>query len=346
MFKKFIIYILMCSIYSTTLLAISLVEVTKLTYAEVNPLQKFNGTVNFDQKSLLAAQNSGLVKKIYFKIGNKVKKGQVLVKIDDELLQSKINAALANLKIAKDEQKNYSKDFTRYKKLLSSKSITQKEYDNSLLKLNSSLNKLMVLQANLKEFEIQKKQKSIKAPFSGIIVEKKINLGEWVNAGSPIAKIVNTKSIELTFNIPSSFVNALNFKEKYTVLIGGKTFKSSLIAIIPNGDKITRTFPIKFKTTLKSAFVFDGQEAKISLAKSVKKRAMVLPRDSVIKNFGQNVVFAINEKSLAIRIPIKIIGFDGNKIAIEGKGLVEGMDIVSKGNERIFPNTPVKVINK
>ncbi len=49
---------------------------------------------------------------------------------------------------------------------------------------------------------------------------------------------------------------------------------------------------------------------------------------------------------LAQMIPVQIIGFDGSKVAISGQGLKAGMEIVVKGNERVFPNTPVKIINK
>ena len=66
----------------------------------------------------------------------------------------------------------------------------------------------------------------------------------------------------------------------------------------------------------------------------------------MIKRFGQNVVFAINDKMMAQMIPVQVIGYVDNKIAIAGQGLMSGMDIVFKGNERIFPNSPVKIINK
>ena len=324
----------------------ALVEVTKLVKGEVNPLQEFVGTLNFDKKSMLAAQNSGVVKSINFKIGDKVKKGKTLVQIDADVLNAQIRAIRANLKVAQDEQKNSSKDYLRYKKLLESKSITQKEYDDSLLKSTSSSGNVKALEANLKELQIQSFKKSIKAPFSGVIVEKNINLGEWANAGTPIAKIVDTTKAEFIFNVPLNIVNGLKIGDMYDVNVGEKDIPSKLTAIIPNGDKLTRTFPVKLVANVKDVFVFDGQQAKVSLSKNAKKEALLLPRDSVIKRFGQNVVFAINDKMLAMMIPVQVIGFDGNKIAISGQGLMTGMDIVVKGNERVFPNSPVKIINK
>jgi multidrug efflux pump subunit AcrA (membrane-fusion protein) len=125
-----------------------------------------------------------------------------------------------------------------------------------------------------------------------------------------------------------------------------KNIKSELTAIIPSGDKLTRTFPVKFVADIKDIFVFDGQQAKVSLSKNAKKDGLLLPRDSVIKRFGQNVVFVINDKMLAQMIPVQVVGYVNESVAISGQGLVVGMEIVVKGNERVFPNSPVKIINK
>ena len=52
------------------------------------------------------------------------------------------------------------------------------------------------------------------------------------------------------------------------------------------------------------------------------------------------------DKMIAQMIPVQVVGYVDNQIAVAGQGLVPGMDIVSKGNERVFPNSPVKIINK
>ncbi len=325
---------------------VALVETSVLKKGEVNPLQEFVGTLSFEKKSVLAAQNSGLVKKINFKVGQKVKKNKILIQIDADVLNAQIKASKASLKTSKDEEVNSSKDYNRYKALLDSKSITQKEYDDALLKSNSSSNNVMVKTSSLKELELQSSKKSIKAPYDGIIVKKSINLGEWVNAGTPLATIVNINKADIVFNIPLSFVKGLNIGENYDITLDKKPIKAKLVAVIPNGDKLTRTFPVRFSAKIKDIFVFDGQSAKVSLAKNAKTNAFMLQRDSVIKRFNQNVIFYINEESKAMMIPVQIIAYAGSKVAIKAKGLVEGMNVVSKGNERIFPNQTVKIINK
>jgi RND family efflux transporter MFP subunit len=324
----------------------SLVEVTKLQKGVVNPLQEFVGTLSFYKQSVLAAQNSGVVKSVKFEVGDRVTKDQLLLQIDSDLLNAQISAANANFQLAIEQEKSSSKDYNRYKKLLVSKSITQKEYDDALLKLTSSSSNTKALRAKLNELQIHRAKKDIKAPFSGVIVQKSINIGEWANTGTPVAKLVDTTVAEITFNVPLSVVKGLKEGDIYDIKVGQNILKSKLNAIIPNGDKLTRTFPVKFLANTKKHFVFDGQQAKVSLSKNGKKSSLILPRDAVIKRFGQSVVFAVNEKNMAQMIPVQIEGYVGNKIAIAGQGLLPGMSIVSKGNERVFPNTPVKIINE
>ena len=132
----------------------------------------------------------------------------------------------------------------------------------------------------------------------------------------------------------------------YDVVVGDNIIKSKMLGTIPSGDSMTRTFPVKFTADVKNTFVFDGQEAKVKLSQNGKSEALILPRDAVIKRFGQNVIFAINEKGLAMMIPVQVVGFVDKNIAIMGEKLVAGMQIITKGNERVFPNSPVKVINE
>ena len=324
----------------------ALVETVKIVKGEVNPLQEYVGTLNFDKKSVLAAQNSGLVQKVNFDVGQNVKVNEILVKVDTDLLKAQIDAARANLEIAVIQNENSKKDYERYKKLLETKAITQKEYDDISLKSNQSFINVQALKAKLTELEIQKDKKDIKAPFSGTITSKNVEVGQWVNAGTSVANIVDTSKASFVFNVPLKVANGLKVGNIYEIDINSKILNAKLDAIIPSGDKLTRTFPVKFVADIKDGFVYEGQEAKMKLPIDAKKEALILPRDAVIKRFNQNVVFFIDENKTANMLPVNVVGFIGKQIAVLGNGLVEGMEIVSKGNERVFPKMPVQIINK
>ena len=323
----------------------SLVEVEILKKQEINDLQEFVGTVNFDKKSKIASESSGLIKNINFEVGQKVKKDEVLVNIDSVILDAQIKALQAEVNMYEVQLKNAKKNYERYMALVEKKSIAQKVFDDSKTDFDVANQNFISAKAKLNELNIQKSKKVIKAPFSGVIVEKSINLNEWLNQGTQVATIVNTQELEIVFNLPISFINGLKSGDIYDVEVANKTLKATLFAAIPSGDKLTRTFPVRFKAESFDGFVFDGASAKIKFAKESKSEALVINRDAVIKRFDMDVVFAVVENK-AVMIPVKIITYSGTNVAIEANGLVDGMQLVTKGNERIFPDMPVQILNK
>lgn len=322
----------------------ALVNVSALKQSSINPLTQFTGTVKFNNQSKIASQSNGSVKSIYFEAGQKVKKNDILLKIDSELLDANIQASKAKVKISEEKLINVKKDYERYKALLKSKSIAQKIYDDAYLNYILSKQNVLVSKAVLKDLLIQKKKKVIRAPFDGVIAEKNINIDEWLNKGQTIAVLINTDEIEVMFHLPLDYVKGLNKSLNYEMYIGQSKIKAKLYAAIPKGDKLTRTFPVKFKAKNIKEFIFDGAQAKISLAKDSKIQALVINRDAVIKRFGQNVVFIIGKNNKAMMMPVKVVGYDGQMVAIKAKGLKQNMNIVVKGNERIFPNQAVQII--
>ncbi len=346
MIKKFLI-IISFAIFSFAIGGgPSFVNTTIVKKGVVNPLEEFIGTVTFSKNSKVASQSSGAVISINFEAGDAVKKGDILVEIDSEILDAQIISAESLYEISKINLENATKDFTRYKELIAKKSISQKTYDDSFYKVNSAKQNLNSAKASLNELAIQKKKKIILAPFDGVIIEKNTEVSQWLNMGNVVATLVDTSNIDLIFNLPTSYIYKLDKKQEYEINLGSETLTSKMYAALVKGDKLTRTYPVKFKSKVKNKFLYDGMEAKIKLPRSKKVESLIVPRDAVIKRFGQNIVFVVNEKSLAVMIPIKIIGYERKSIAILGKGLAVGMKVVVKGNERIFPNSPVKILNK
>lgn len=347
MYKKLIISVALFLVTLTNINAegTALVNTDVIKLSEVNPLQEFVGTVSFDKKSKVASQSSGIAQKINFEVGKKVKKGDILVSIDSDILNAQIKAAESSVNMYRVQLKNTKKNYLRYKALFAKKSIAQKVFDDSKLAYDVANESLISSESRLNELKIQKSKKVIKAPFNGVIVEKNINIKEWLNIGSKVATIVNTQEVQIIFNLPLSFINGLKTGDVYDVNISEKIVKAKLYAAIPSGDTLTRTFPVRFKANVGDMFIYDGAQAKVSFAKNAKTQALLINRDAVINRFNMDVVFAVVDNK-AVMIPVQIVGFQGTNAAIVGKGLVEGMDIVVKGNERVFPKMDVKILNK
>lgn len=322
----------------------SLVEVAPLIEGKVNRLQNFVGTLYFNQKSDLASETSGKVQAVHFDSGDHVKKGDLLVSLDSAILDKNIQVSHENHKEGQTNYRKSSKDLIRYKTLIAKKSIPRSEYDTVRFTTTGLNSRLNALKAQLEAQLIEKKKKEIYAPFTGIIASKNIDIGEWVNIGDSVAQIVNPYLADITVNIPESFVNTIMPESNITVKIGDNSYIAKIKGVLPVGNIKTRTFPLKI--TLKSEDqLYEGMQASIALAKVSLENALLIPRDGVIKRFGQQVIFS-NANGVAQMIPVTVIGYFKDKVAIESPMLKPGMQIVIKGNERIFPNQPIKLTNK
>ncbi|CAA6823731.1 MAG: Efflux transporter periplasmic adaptor subunit, partial [uncultured Sulfurovum sp.] len=293
----------------------SLVEVAPLSKGEVNRLQNFVGTLYFNQKSNLASESNGKVLKVYFDSGDSVKKGDLLVTIDSSILDKNIMASKASLNEAKANYQKSNKDLKRYQTLLADQSIARSEYDAISFSTKGFKSRTTALQAGIDAQRIEKKKKKIYAPFNGIITAKTVEIGEWVNTGDSIAQLVNPYLADITVNIPEQFIPSVKKGDAIKVLVAKEELMGKVKAIIPVGDKSTRTFPLKVTLTSKKV-LFEGMEVSIKLPKTELENAFLIPRDGVIKRFGQQIVFS-NANGKAMMIPVTIVGYFQDKVAIE-----------------------------
>jgi RND family efflux transporter MFP subunit len=323
----------------------SLVNTAKVIKGVVNPLEEFIGTLNFSKTSALASQTSGAVVKVNFEAGDKLRKGEVLLEVDSKVLDAQIESLKANVNISKINLENAKRDYHRYKELIEKKSISQKIYDDSFFKYSATEQELNMAQSKLNELLVNKEKKSIKAPYDSVVVEKNIEVSEWASAGKTVATIVSTKEVDLMFNLPTSYIYKLDKNDSYDIDLKGQKISTKLYASIAKGDKRTRTFPVKFKAKVNNEFLYDGMEVKINLPRAKKQDSLLVPRDAVIKRFGQNVIF-LNVDGIATMLPVQILGYTKENVAISAAGLKEGASVVVKGNERIFPKQPIKSLNK
>ncbi len=195
------------------------------------------------------------------------------------------------------------------------------------------------LQANVERIEVELKNKRIRAPFDGVVIEKAVDRGEWLSPGSKVATIGRDDMVDVVVDIPERMIRYVKEGMGLSVKVGGGVVKGKVFTIVPKGDVATRTFPLKIRIK-NSASLIEGMEARVPLPIAERKKSLVVPRDAVITMFGRTVLFAVVE-SKAKMIPVKVIGYDSGMAGVNARGLEEGMKVVVKGNERLRDGQPV-----
>lgn len=317
------------------------VDTAKIIKGDLASTQAFTGTLTYNEKSRLASESDGKITHIDFDEGDFVKKGHVLLKIDSQILDANIASTQASIKEVRFSLEKAKMDFKRYEALLKKASISQQKYDEFYFQKMQEEQKLSALESSLEALKIAKDKKSLRAPFSGYITKRNVNLGEWLKQGSEVATLINPEKIDILVALSPTYINHIKTGKVIPVQINQKTYQAKIIATLLEGDEKTRTFPLKLRLLKTKDRFFDGMSVQLQLQNTQVTDRLLVPRDAVIKRFGKDVVF-IKKENKAMMIPVVILGYQGTQVAVSADALSEGDEVIIKGNERIRPNQELK----
>ena len=309
------------------------VSVAKVIRGRIAPQNEFIATIFYQEISDTASEMSGLVGRVHFEEGQRVKKNQILVELGSEILRKRLQAATASFEQILSEIEIAGIDLKRRKKLFKKKSISKQSYDENRFRVIGLEKRAASLKAEVERFEIELEKKIIRAPFDGIVIKRNVDRGEWISEGETVAVIGKDDTIDIVTEVPERFIQYIKNGMQVSVTASGSNFVGTVIAIVPRGDVATRTFPVKIRTPNKHALI-EGMSARVTLPTGKITQTLIVPRDAVISKFGQNVVYAVVD-SKSHMIPVQIVGYDGLSAGVESQELAEGMFVVVEGNERL-----------
>jgi len=315
------------------------VVVDKVTSGDMAPQTEFIGTVYFTETSNVAAEVDGKVVALNVQEGQRVKRGASLVVLSSDILNSTIDNARALLEQSKADSDLAKRENERTTKLYKSQTVAEGEYDSKRLAALASEKRMIAAKAILSRLEMEKAKKTIRAPYSGVVLERKVFRGEWVSKGSVVLEMARDDEFDVVVNAPREAFGVVKPGLKVTIKAAGKDMPGEVFAAIPRGDVATRTFPVKIRVK-NDGTLAQGMEARVVLPKGVGGNTLIVPRDAIISSRGQMVVWTV-VKGQAIPQPVFVVGYRGMMAGVKSKTLKEGMDVVVKGNERLQPQQPV-----
>jgi len=201
----------------------------KVKEEEIEILYEANTTLEADKDVVILPKVGGTVERIFVKEGQKVSKGDILIKIDDGEIKASLNKAESDLKAIEANYENTKKMYDRRKDLAKENLVSKEE----LSKLESSLKaykaQIESIKANIELLRLRLSYTEVKAPFNGNIAEIFIDEGENVSPQHKLLRIVNTDKLYGVFKIPQRYINKIS-KDKYV------TIKINFVWLYENGS--------------------------------------------------------------------------------------------------------------
>ncbi len=319
------------------------VVTSKIAQKEVSENRSFIGLLYYDRVSHISTEVSGLVAAVAVREGDLVKKDAPLVTLNTEILDKDI--ALSNTVIDQIELRiqHAAKHFKRMDVLFSKDGVSERDYDDALYTYQNTLKDKQVEQKEYEKLLIQKRKSVILAPFDGVILDKNIDTGDWVQQGKQLVTLGSTQDLFIRVPVAETLLKHITVGEKVPVTINAFDIKidGTISDIDPTADAKTKNVFLKLRIP-PMAKVAENMSATVYIPTSPKRNLSIIPRDALIKFQGSDFVYTVKDDKAAI-LPVNIVTYLGDSIGADNPYFIPGMPIVIEGNERLRPDQPVVI---
>lgn len=290
---------------------------------------KASGTLTPAKAVSLKTESSGRITKLPLEEGEKVQKGQLLLKINSEELEASLQEAEHRKKLLKEQ-------VARKKELLAKEGISQESYDQTKTELAS-------IKAEIENIKAQINKREIRAPFSGTLGLKQVAIGSYVSPATEVINLVQLAPLKIDFSVPGKYSRYIQEGKDIHFKVNGRDtqFKASIYAQEPSIDASTRTLQLRALYPNANKTLVPGSFADISLTLSTNKKALMVPAIAVIPELqGKKVFLYKNGKAYSQKITA---GQRTNKQVQVADGIQPGDTIITKGVQKLKDGAPVSI---
>jgi membrane fusion protein (multidrug efflux system) len=290
------------------------------------------GTASANEQVKITSINSDLVDEVYFSDGEKVKKGELLVTLNNQEEHAKVSELSANLLESQAHLKRLSD-------LLLSNATSMSLVEQQVAKTKAIEAQLLSAQARLNDT-------SIRAPFAGVLGFREISRGAYIDAGTIITSLDDLSQIKVDFYLPERLFTKINIDQKITAFntaYDEKAFVGKIIAIDSRIDPKTRSMKVRAIIANPSGKLRPGMLLNISVLLQIEK-IFQLPESAIIPIEDKHYVFVVNEEK-ALRKRIEIGRRHPGFVEISS-GLIEGELVVVEGALKLRDGTAVTIIDQ
>ncbi len=306
--------------------------------------------VTTSRDGAVASRVAGNVEKVHVLAGTRVAKGDLLVELNRELLailvaqsEAQMAEAQAGIATARVREDRTNNALTRIEALRGSSSFSEGRFDDAQSDMLEARSQLAEARARLKsgearlaETRYQLDRSLITAPFSGVVIKVDTIPGAFIQAGTPVVRILDTDAFEVTAGVPARYVTSLAPGQQVQASTEtGAKLTLDLRAILPLEDPSTRTRAVRFAAPglVELGNVALGQSLTVLIPVGEAREVLSVPKDALVQARGGWTVFVAAEGKAQPR-PITLGVALGDRYEVLS-GLQAGDLVVVRGNERL-----------
>ncbi|HVO65488.1 MAG TPA: efflux RND transporter periplasmic adaptor subunit [Syntrophales bacterium] len=379
--KYFVIVIVLLVLASTlyfTGIILPATTVEVVSVSQIYPSQTFSllnasGYVVAQRKAAVASKITGRLVSLYVSEGSRVKKGQVIARLENEdaeaareQAKANLSVANANLEQARAELKDATLTYERNKRLIVTGSISKVEYDNSEIHYNraravvdSAEATIRVNSAALRSATVAEDYAIIRSPFDAVVLTKNADIGDIVtplgaaaNAKAAVVTIADMSSLEVEADVSESNLSLIKPGQPCQIQLDAlpdSRFNGVVKTIVPTADRTKASIMVKVAFTDNDPRILPEMSAKVAfLSRPVKQEEMkprtALDRNAVIDRSSRKVVFLVRGDEVA-ETSVSVGEQFGEMIEVLS-GLKSGDKVVLRPLDKLRNGSKIKIAEK
>ncbi|MBK0064380.1 MULTISPECIES: efflux RND transporter periplasmic adaptor subunit [unclassified Acinetobacter] len=282
----------------------------------------FTGTIRATQQSSIQAQVSATATQVNADVGQRVKKNQVLVRLNNQDNAARLAQAQANLASAQAQAELSRNLMQRKKRLLDQGFISRVEYEQSQVDYKAQLETVNAQKANLNIAQKADQDGIIRSPLDGIITKREVEPGQTVSAGQTLFEIVNPEQLEIQAKLPLEQQSALRIGQKiqYTIQGNQTPHNAVLTRVSPVADQVSRQIEFFAKPSEAINSLSIGAFIEGFILNQDQIQGQIIPLDSVQSIDHAPYVWVVRQQKLR-KINIQVL----EKRFAENKAIVSGL---------------------
>lgn len=280
-------------------------------------------------------------------IGQAIKAGQVLARIDAQDLKLAETAARAQLDAAETDRALADADFKRYQDLFQQNFIGKAELDRRRATLDAAQSRYEQANANFKSQANQASYSTLVADAAGVVVGIDAEVGQVVSPGTVVVRVARSNEKEVLISVPEGSIDALRRLESAQVSIWalpGRSFPAKVREIAASADVATRTYPMRLALKEDSKDIRLGMTAVAAFEAPAAAAAIRLPLSALAQRGGKTFVWVVDSATMTVNeAPVELAGPSGVDVLV-ARGLVPGQRVVTAGANLLQPGQKVKLL--
>ena len=323
----------------------------EINYTGAEQIRTFSGTAETDKVINLGFRTSGILTRLNMRIGQGVRRGELLAELDNVQARLNLEQAVAALNSAASQMNTAKLNFERVSALYERGSASLSDFENAK---NSLRTAEASYESSLRTVDIQREQVRygyMYAPENGTIASVYVELDENISMGRTVAVLNAGSSMEVALGLPESVINSIRNGMPAQITFSampGESFDGEVTEVSPSLDPSTATFPVRVSILNPTSRIRSGMTANVQLNLGEDAEGtgqLYVPAKAIGKDKNGNFVFLIDEQGptpVVRKQPVEVGPLTNEGFEILG-GLNPGQKIATAGLQTLLDGQPVQV---